>query len=94
MPFGFNSVQTHVDILNVLAKAQALNTEVVVSSGDRVAVEGCWGRFLRKLLSLPNITGFTQSPQVRIAPADHIHRRAFDCCRKSLGSRLCIWKSG
>jgi hypothetical protein len=47
MPFGFNSVQTHADILNVLAKAQALNKEVVVSRSGRVAVEGRWGRFLR-----------------------------------------------
>jgi hypothetical protein len=44
MPFGFNRVQSHADILEVLAKAQAQNKEVVVNDRGTVKVEGFWGR--------------------------------------------------
>ncbi len=44
MPFGFNRVQSYGDILNVLAKAQAENKEVTVSTNGSVKVEGWWSR--------------------------------------------------
>ena len=46
MPF-FSRVQTHNDIIEVIAKAQAANKEVVVDRAGRVKVEGWLGRHSR-----------------------------------------------
>lgn len=44
MPLFIHKAQTHADILNVLAKAQSQNKEVVVDDRGTVKVEGFWGR--------------------------------------------------
>ncbi len=63
MPFGFQSVQTHSDILNVLARAQAQHKEVAVSRSGRVTVEGWWGRRSRTRLEAANGTDWAVAQQ-------------------------------